>query len=351
MTFLKRALIGLALIAVVAAGAAYAFREPITWAIFERAAERNLTRDRVAELPDGLHVFICGSGAPFADPNRFGACVGVLAGQRAFVFDVGSGGGRRLGAMGFPIDRLEAVYLTHLHSDHFDGLGEVLLGAWILGERKEPMPLRGPFGVHQIAEGLHQAYSIDKTYRILHHGTDVISPDGFGAEGSAIKADYVLEEDDLRIAAFAVDHSPIEPAFGFRIDYKGRSVVISGDTTYDARLITAAKGADLLLHEALQPEMTRVMGRVVAENGQQHLVKIFKDIEDYHTTPEEAARAAAEAGVDHLVLYHLVPSIPPFMAPAFLRDAGEAFDGPITLAEDGMLISLPAGGEAIDFIR
>ena len=285
MRFWKRALLILLSITAVSAAVVYAFRAPIGAAIFERAVDRNLGRDRIAELPDGLHVFVCGSGSPFADPNRFGPCLGVLAGDRPFVFDVGSGGARRLGAMGFPVDRLEAIYLTHLHSDHFDGLGELLLGAWIIGGRTEPMPIRGPFGVQQLADGLRQAYAIDKTYRVLHHGEEVAAPSGFGGAGQAIKADYVLEDGDLKISAFAVDHSPIEPAFGFRIEYKGRSIVISGDTAYDERLVAAAKDADLLLHEALQTRMTRVMGRAFAARGNERLAKVAKDIEDYHTTP------------------------------------------------------------------
>ena len=100
---------------------------------FAKSVSENIGIDRSAALEDGLHIYICGAGSPLPDPKRSGPCIGVLAGKQAFIFDAGTGGSRNLGAMGFPLGQTEQIFLTHLHSDHFDGLGEMLLGTWING--------------------------------------------------------------------------------------------------------------------------------------------------------------------------------------------------------------------------
>ncbi|MEO1361765.1 MAG: MBL fold metallo-hydrolase, partial [Pseudomonadota bacterium] len=111
------------------------FKTQIATAVFERVLETRLGVDPTADFADGLHVYLCGTGSPMPDASRAGPCLGVLAGDRAYIFDVGSGGVRNLGTMGFPIARLQAVYLTHLHSDHIDGLGELLVLSWVGGSR------------------------------------------------------------------------------------------------------------------------------------------------------------------------------------------------------------------------
>lgn len=341
---------------VVAAGAAaFLMQRQIGEAIFARAVAETIGRDRSAELPDGLHVFVCGSGSPMPDPARAGPCIGVLAGERALLFDVGSGGARRLQRMGFPIGRLEKLYLTHLHSDHIDGLGELMLQAWVGGSRTSPLPIAGPEGVQEVVGGFNAAYRIDSAYRTAHHGAAVANPAGFGgaaevipAPGGAGKSAVIHDADGVKVTVIAVDHAPVAPAFGFRIDYKDRSIVLSGDTVYSADLVAAAKGADILLHEALKPSMVEQMREAASNSKQPHIAKIMGDILDYHASPEDAARAASEAGVKRLVLYHIVPPLPSaFLDAAFLGDAPQLFSGPIEVAEDGLLISLPAGGEAI----
>jgi ribonuclease Z len=153
------------------------------------------------------------------DATRAGPCLGVLAGDKAFIFDVGSGGVRNLGSMGFPMARLESVYLTHLHSDHFDGLGELMVIAWVGGSRSQPLPIAGPVGTSEVVDGFNMAYRIDSNYRIAHHGTDVANPEGIGGlareftlpVGPAGKA-VVCEDGDLAITALRVEHAPVEPA-------------------------------------------------------------------------------------------------------------------------------------------
>ena len=321
--------------------------------LMERMAGRALASPPATRLPDGLHVFVSGAGSPMPDPLRAGPGVGVLVGERAFVFDTGAGSIANLQRMRFPFEHVEAAVITHLHSDHIDGLGEFLLQSWIRGNRKAPTPVHGPTGIAQVVEGFDLAYRIDSTYRFDHHGADIADPAGFGGEAREIALDgdsaVFLDDGDLRITVFSVNHHPVDPAFGFRIDYRGRSVTISGDTVYHPGLVDAAQDCDLLLHDALNPEMADILRRANQRAGDDRLAKIAEDIQDYHASPVDAARAASDAGVRSLVLTHIAPSLPSrILHPLFLKGTSDVYDGPITIARDGMLLSLPADTDAID---
>jgi len=330
------------------------FKVSIAERIFERAITQNMSGNRFAELPDGLHVYMCGTGSPMADLERAGPCMAVQAGDRAFVFDAGSGSMRTLGRMGFDFGHLEGVYLTHLHSDHLDGLGELLLQAWVAGSRSEPLPVSGPAGVEEVVAGFAMAYRIDGGYRTAHHGPGVANPEGFGGVATALDLEQgsavIFDEDGITITVFSVDHAPIRPAYGYRVDYAGRSIAISGDTLYSSDLVAASQDVDVLFHEGIQVTMTRVMGEAATAANRPNIAKILADIEDYHATPEDAARAASDANAGQLVFYHMIPPLPSsLLYPVFLGDAAEAYSGPIRIAEDGMLISLPADSESVDF--
>ncbi len=323
--------------------------------LFDRAVERNAGVDRVADWPDGLHAYVCGSGSPMPDAQRAGPCIAVIAGQRAFIFDAGSGAIRKLQPLAFPFGRLDATFLTHLHSDHIDSLGELMLQAWIAGQRDTPLPIYGPEGTDRVVGGFVDAYMIDRGYRIAHHGTEVARPGGFGAQARIIdlaegEPEVVYQADGITISAVEVDHRPVAPALAYRVEYKGRAVVISGDTVRSETLERFARGADVLFHEALNPAMVGAIGESLGNRGNAAGAKIMADIPDYHTSPEDAARIAQQAGVEALVLYHLVPAPSvSLVGAAFLGEAQDEFDGRIELAEDGMLVSLPAREGAAQF--
>jgi len=352
MRIVKWGAIGLGVLLLLLLAARQVFAVQIGEAAFRRAIAENVGSDPSANLPDGLHVYVCGSGSPLPDPARAGPCLGVLAGDRAFIFDVGGGSIRRLTRMGFPTGRTEKLYLSHLHSDHFDGLGELMVGAWVGGSRSTPLPVAGPPGVAEITDGFNAAYRIDSTYRMAHHGSAVANPAGYGLAPEVITLPagpgaraVLLDEGNLQITAFLVNHSPVEPAYGFRIDYKGRAAVISGDTVYSDNLVSVAEGADILFHEALNPEMVAAMSQAAGEAGAAPLSKVFADILDYHASPVDAARAAEAAGVERLVIYHIVPLLPSkLLYPVFLKGTGAAYAGRIDVGEDGTLYSLPAAG-------
>jgi ribonuclease Z len=159
----------------------------------------------------------------------------------------------------------------------------------------------------------------------------------------------VLERDGLKVTAFRVDHAPVDPAVGYRFDYAGRSVLISGDTKKSANLERFADHVDLLVHEALAPQLVAVLTRAAATAGATNIEKITKDILDYHATPVEAAEIARDASVRQLLFYHIVPPLP--LGPlevAFVEGVEGVYDGPVTVGRDGTFFSLPAGSDAIE---
>jgi ribonuclease Z len=351
---MKRFLLGLLVVVVVVAALGYAFRGPITLRLIENVVASNLETNLVRELPDGLHVALCGAGSPMPDPQRSGPCTAVIAGERIFVVDAGSGSSRILSRLRIPQGEIEAIFLTHFHSDHVDGLGELLLQRWVGGSNPEPATVHGPEGVAQIVGGFNLAYRLDSGYRVAHHGEAIVPPSGAGAvarpfaqpdDGVAVP---LVDAGGVKVTAFRVEHSPVDPAVGYRFDYKGRSVVISGDTTKSANLQRFAEGVDLLVHEALAPQLVEVITRGATAAGRPNLAQITVDILDYHTSPVEAAEVARDAGVGHLLYNHIVP--PLLLRPMqglFLEGVAEVYDGPVTIGRDGTLVVLEAGSDAI----
>jgi ribonuclease Z len=344
---------GLGLLALLlAAGAAvFAFRGELATRLLARAAQQGMQASLTETLPDGLHAVFCGTGSPLPDRARAGPCLAVIAGARVFVFDTGEGASETLSLMGAPQGAIEAVFLTHLHSDHFDGLAPVALQHWVMGSATEPLTVVGPIGVARLAAGLNEAYAIDYGYRAAHHGPEIMPPAGAGvrAEEFAIPQEdgqtIVLRDDGgVRIVAFRVLHAPTD-AVGYRIDYAGRSIVVSGDTSRSNSLAIAARGADLLVHEAISPRLDQIMHDAAMAAGRENVGAIFHDILDYHTSPEDAGAVAAEAGVGALAITHFLPQTPiPGLASTFVRDAKRTYDGPVWAMRDGDVISLPRDG-------
>lgn len=348
---MKRLLLGLGVLAVAVGGGLYAFRGDIALAAMKASVADQMAVNVIEKLPDGLHVAICGAGAPLPDPTRSGPCTAVIAGKRMFVVDAGESAGRTLGRMGLG-SADAAVLLTHLHSDHFDGLGNLALQRWAGFGTTGKLPLYGPAGVERIAAGFNEAYAIDSGYRTAHHGPEVVPPSGAGIQARSFAipegADslVVLDEDGVKVTAFRVSHDPVHPAVGYRFDYKGRSVVISGDTAPSPVLERQSKGVDLLVHEALSPEMVGILREGAVRAGKPKRAKIFADIPGYHTSPEDAARIAERSGAEALLLTHIIPPLPVrALEGPFLGEARKLYGGPLWIAHDGDLITLPAGGE------
>lgn len=331
----------------------YSQRATIAGIVMSKGLEARMGSDATADLDDGLHLALCGAGGPMPAPNASGPCVAVVAGKRIFIVDAGTDGLRNLGRMGYPIGNIEAVFLTHFHSDHIDGLGEMATIRWVSAANTVPLAVYGPEGVQGVVDGFNTAYALDVGYRHAHHGDTVAPTRGAGMTANPFPQPELGElvtlydEADLKIEALAVEHSPIKPAVGYRFNYKGRTLLVTGDTVKLPNIEKFAQGVDLLVHEALAPNLVEMMHDTAIKVGNEVMAKVTHDILDYHTSPVEAAETARDAGVGHLLYYHIVPPVIfPGQETLFLDGAEDIFPN-YTVGKDGTAFSLPAGSDEI----
>ena len=296
-------------------------------------------------VPEGLQVVVCGSASPLGNsPNHAQACLAVLTPEHFFLFDVGARAPLRIAQARLPLGRLDGVFLTHFHSDHIAGLPDVNLASWVQG-RPMPLMVYGPEGVETVVEGFNAAYALDRGYRVAHHGADTLPPAlGPMAATALPETGVVWADETLTIRTVRVDHDPASPALGYRIDYGGRSVVISGDSNASAALFSLAEGADLLFHDALSRTLLDPMITQAKAAGLDPLPKIMTDVMEYHADVESLLAPAKAAKVGQLVLYHLVPVPPNGLAERlFRRGLPEA----VILAQDLQRFNLPHGTKDI----
>jgi ribonuclease Z len=223
-----------------------------------------------------IKVTLLGTGTPAVRAHRSGPSTMVRAGDETLLFDVGRGTALRLQQAGVSFDQVDEVFLTHLHSDHLVGLPDLWLSGWVLGRRDQALNIRGPRGTKSMMAHLAQAFSYDIDIR--SKGSTKLALDGIETVVTEIKEGVVYQKNGLTVTAFAVDHSPVKPAFGFRVDYRGRSLAISGDTRYSENLIKHAKGVDVLIHE------------VAYANAVERQNPFLRYVVSTHTTPQEAAQ-------------------------------------------------------------
>ena len=350
---LLKVTIGVVSIIVIIVLTATVFQKQILSAVATKIIQRRLL-SLAHKKDDGLYAGLAGTGAPFPDINRVGPCIAVAAGNHLYIIDAGPGSTRNIGLMGFDMGKVEAILLTHFHSDHIADLGEMMLQRWAGGSNAKPVDVIGPKGVETVVEGFNHAYSLDAVYRVAFHGAATVPPSGaggrarpFGLSSEEDASVVVVDKEGVKITAFKVNHAPVYPAVGYRFDYKGRSLVVSGDTVPCQSLKKQSQGVDVLFHEAQQPSLIKMIHDQAGLSPNPSLAKITADIPRYHTSTEDAAKIAGEASVKHLVLYHILPPLPPALSNMFLGDAAKYYNGPITVGVDGLLISLPANSNKI----
>ncbi|MBI1197987.1 MAG: MBL fold metallo-hydrolase [Phenylobacterium sp.] len=310
-----------------------------------------------AQAADSLKVIFCGTSGPLPVVGRAKPCTAIEAGGALYLVDVGPESTENLMLWRLPVATAKAVFITHLHSDHIGDLGEFNDQSWIQG-RTQPLALIGPPGVDKLAQGFNLAYEVDHGFRKAHHEHDGVT---FPLPAGLIEPKVVTiakpdgtapawTDGDLKVTAIRVMHDPASPAYGYRFDYKGRSVVISGDTKKWPPLAEAAKGADVLIHEAQNNAMTRQLSMGMKAMGNPRMASILGDTVTYHTEPVEAADIARAAGVKALVLNHLTQAgLPMFTPEAFAKGMEDGGKLDWRLAKDGMTITLPVGSDAVTF--
>jgi ribonuclease Z len=348
------------LVAVIgAAAAAVWFSQTLQQRLFDRGVRNMVAQTNTAPFADdALRVAVCGSSAPLPSKARAKACIAVFAGGKVYIVDTGPESTENLMLWGIPLQRIGGVLLTHFHSDHIGDLGELQLQSWAAG-RPQPLPVYGGPGIERVVAGFNAAYAQDQVYRTEHHGEAVMPSKAWGMVARAVhmpgvetdaldRSVVVLDDGKLRITAMEVDHEPIRPAYAYRFDYKGRSVVITGDLQRHLPLIRGAADADILMSEAISRPMTRSLEDASRNVGRTGTAKIMRDIQDYHISPEEAADIANRANVRLLVYYHLAPAPDGFLQRRlFFSGVGKVRRGDWTVASDGSLYTLPIGSSEI----
>jgi ribonuclease Z len=241
-------------------------------------------------------VVLLGTGMPYPDPNAAGPATAVVVGKRVFIFDVGAGVMRRINAAGLPISGPEAVFITHLHSDHTFGYDELILTSWIM-RRTWPLPVYGPHGLRLMTKHLLAAYAED--IRIRTYGLEREVANGYRVNVHEISSGVIYNRDGVRVTAFKVAHGSWKEAYGFRIDTPDRSIVISGDTRPSEALTRAAKDVDVLVHEVYSPLHVQPEERPGGKYWPQYM-------REFHTSDVELGRLAARAKPKLLLLTHII---------------------------------------------
>lgn len=283
-----------------------------------------------------IKVTLLGTGCPPPVMNRFGPSILVEAGGQKFIFDAGRGALQRLTQVNVSWHDINGVFLTHLHSDHVVGFPDLWLTGWLFGRpgRDRPLEVWGPRGTVRMMSFLEQAFEYDIRIRLYD---DRAAPDGVVILAKDISEGLVYENNGVKITAFEVDHTPVKPAFGYRIDYSGRSVVLSGDTRLSENLIRHAQNVDLLIHEVASLETFQRIGVPPERTA---------SIIAHHTTPEQAGEVFGRTKPKLAVYSHLV--MPNATEQDVIPPTRKTYSGPLELGEDLMVIEV---GEKVEVRR
>jgi ribonuclease Z len=295
-----------------------------------------------AATADSMKVTLLGTGTPTPRLSSFSASTLIEAGPEKLLFDFGRGSTIRLFQKRIPLGAITAHFITHLHSDHVVGLPDMWLSGWIgtpWASRTSPMVVFGPKGTVAMTENLTKAFSQDIQIR---EDDEHLPPAGVAFDARDIVPGPVYEKNGVKVSAIEVNHGEkIKPAFGYVIEYDGKKVVLSGDTKYDERVANAAKGADLLVHEVaiIEPELSKSYPS-------------YRDIEDHHTSPEEAGRIFTLAKPKLAVYSHIVfatlKPVPDVPEDALIARTRTTYRGPLVIGRDLTSILIDEDAHATD---
>jgi ribonuclease BN (tRNA processing enzyme) len=281
----------------------------------------------VRSAPPTSRVILLGTkGGPTPSPFRAPASVAIVIDGHLYQVDTPNGVAGQLAKAGIKLDALSQVFITHNHSDHVLDAGSLIVLAWGAG-LATPVQFHGPPPLKQIVEDSLSASRYDIAVRTREEGRPPLAPLISVRESSVGGEVYVDQR--VRVSSTLVDHYTVKPAFAYRFDTPARSIVVSGDTTYSDDLVTLARGADVLIHEAMYAP---AIGQLLGENApllEEHLRRS-------HSTTEQVGLVAARAGVKKLVLSHLVPAFPTITDAMWLEGVRKHFQGEAIVGRDLM---------------
>ncbi|CAE7210237.1 rnz [Symbiodinium natans] len=324
-----------------------------------------------------LVVVMTGTGTPVADPERAAQGISVFANGEYLLFDTGPGVAENMAAQGMPRGALTHVFFTHYHSDHIGDFGEVMTTSWIFG-RTETLHTHGPEGLKRVVGGFAQAYGPDMDYRTKHHGESLMPtqnwmpsmheftlPDAENASASdpASLVD-VYTKGPLKVQAFRAHHEPVIPAVGYKVSYKGRSVVIGGDSVMTRGHKEACRDVDVCILDAIHHKVIEVTAdtfksmELPDDEGRSQYSRVSKmllDTIDYHSAPWDLVELAKESRPSLVIPIHMVPSptnaLMKRLLTTYYREpipkATGKRDTQIKFGEDGMAFILPANSQEI----
>jgi ribonuclease Z len=300
------------------------------------------------EVNDDLfEVMFCGTGTPRFNKDRAQPCLMISAGNQNILFDAGQGALWSMEKMKAPWQRLNAVFITHLHSDHVSGLGEVIQNGWVAG-RSNAVDVFGPVGIKNVVDGFKQVYKEDIHERLVTFDNNVKKNiDHIWGEIKEVAVDdklahVVYDHKGLIVKAFRVDHPNWGYAYGYRIEYRGKSVVFSGDTRETDAIAIHSQGVDLLIHEAYNKKLMDKVATLVDELNLNLDSKTVNNIAAVHTETIALSKLAQQAQVKSLVLTHMIPPIPAngLAESYFMQGMSNFYKGNLSMARDGTRIKL-----------
>jgi ribonuclease BN (tRNA processing enzyme) len=259
----------------------------------------------------------------------------MLSDGAAYVLDCGMGVTNQFARTGIPFSALKSIFITHHHADHNIEYGPLLIVGWIQGMHLDVRAF-GPPPLKQMTEDFLRAYKTTVDFWAEDFKMKpLVSVDA--QEVSA--AGTVMQDDKVKVSAIVVEHPPVKPALAYRFDFKDRSIAFSGDTAPLEAVATMARGADVLVHEAMYvPALEKYLRDQIAKGRPVKFEDYMAHMNADHAPVEEVGRIAQKAGVKTLVLSHLTPALDTIADDTWRAPAAKYFKGEIIVGKDLMVV-------------